>query len=442
MRKRAWFVPVLLAASAWLLVPSAPPAFAAPRDLDPSFGGDGRVTTDFGSRATSQDIAVQPDGRIIVAGKSTARRGDDRDFAAARYLPNGDLDPDFGGDGRVTTDFGRNDHAIAILLQPDGKVILAGTSGAGRREAGQETDYALVRYTSKGRLDRTFGTAGKVMTSFEATDFLLGVALESDGKILTSGLSMTDSVGEAHSMIARYNADGTLDRAFGTNGATFFDTTSLGALSVQVDGKILAAGYHCCTGQGSESFDVFRFNADGTVDASFGRGGVMTSEVPLNFYGTVTFASDGSIFVAGYAETPAPNCTCWAFAVAKFQSDGTIDPTFGHGGLVATVIGSPVGSYALDVALQADGKVVAAGFTFTRPYAETEMFALVRYNADGSRDQTFGRHGKVTTRFDLLHAGAVAVAIDTEGRAVLAGGIGKRVDSLVLGFALARYMAN
>jgi uncharacterized delta-60 repeat protein len=149
------------------MVPSAPPAFAAPGDLDPSFGGDGRVTTDFGSRATSQDIAVQPDGRIIVAGKSTARRGDDRDFAAARYLPNGDLDPDFGGDGRVTTDFGSNDHAIAILLQPDGKVILAGTSGAGRREAGQETDYALVRYTSEGRLDRTFGTAGKVTTSFE-----------------------------------------------------------------------------------------------------------------------------------------------------------------------------------------------------------------------------------------------------------------------------------
>lgn len=439
MRERLYTVFVPGVATFVLITGIATPAVAAPGDLDPSFGGDGHVTTVLGKRSTGLDIAVQPDGRIIVAGKSKAPGSDDTDFAAVRYLPNGELDPDFGRDGRVRTDLGRNDHAIAILLQPDGKIILAGTSGAGRRTAGQTTDYGLVRYTGEGKLDPSFGTDGKVVTSFEATDFLQVVTLESDGKILASGTSIVDENGDEHSVIARYNADGTPDLGFGTHGATSFDTSSLGALSVQADGKILTAGYH----YGSEQdfyFDLFRFNADGTLDASFGTGGVMTSEAPpFNFDGTVTFAPDGAIFAAGFSESPAPNCLCWAFAVAKFLANGTSDPTFGGDGVVATVIGHPIGSYAMDVALQPDGKVVAAGFAFTRPVADMEMFALVRYNADGSRDQTFGRHGKVTTRFDHLHAGAVAVAIDTSGRALLAGGIGRSVDSLVRGFALARY---
>jgi uncharacterized delta-60 repeat protein len=431
------FVPVV--ATFVLIVGIATPAVAAPGDLDPSFGGDGQVTTDFGKRATGLDIAVQPDGRIIVAGKSKAPGSDDTDFAAVRYLPNGELDPDFGRDGRVRTDFGRNDHAIAIVLQLDGKIILAGTSGAGRNTAGQKTDYALVRYTPQGKLDPSFGTHGKVVTSFEATDFLQGVTLESDGKILASGLSIDAQDSDVHTVIARYNADGTLDLAFGTHGATSFDTSSLGALSVQADGKILTAGYH----YGFEQdfyFDLFRFNADGTPDTSFGSGGAMTSKAPpFGFEGTVSFEPDGSILAAGVAETPAPNCFCPAFAVAKFLADGTSDRTFGDDGVVATVIGDPIGSYAMDVALQPDGKVIAAGFTFTRPMAEKEMFALVRYNPDGSRDQTFGRHGRVTTRFDQLHAGAAAVAIDAKGRALLAGGIGRRVGRLFRGFALARY---
>ncbi len=148
----------------------------------------------------------------------------------------------------------------------------------------------------------------------------------------------------------------------------------------------------------------------------------------------MTFAPDGSIYVPGFLHYSRPSCTCDGFSVVHFKADGTLDASFGNDRVVPTIVGSPVGSFAQAVTVQSDGKVLAAGFTF-RFHGATSLglFALVRYNADGSRDQTFGSHGRVVTRFGDDDAMAVDVRIDAEGRAVAAGTAGRD-------FALARYL--
>ena len=411
--------PTLLAALVLGAAVLVVPAQAAPGDLDPSFGSGGTVTTDFGDRDRAAAVAIQADGKILAAGNTCCSSPGGSDFALARYNADGSLDTSFGSGGTLTTDIGAFDFALATAIQPDGKIVAVGRTGPSGTG-----DFALARYNPNGSLDASFGSAGKVTTDFGGLDVAYGVAIQPDGKIMVAGGGGTPG----DFALARYNADGSFDTSFGMAGkvTTDFDLGLLdGAMDValQSNGRIIAVGF--TTIAGSAAFALARYNTDGSLDTSFGNGGKVTTD----FGGSDTaFAMaiqpDGMIVVVG---TGAGNFG--DFTLARYMTDGSLDANFGSGGKVTTDFVGPDSANA--VALQANGKIVAAGSR-----ANFRDFALARYNTDGSLDASFGSGGKLTTDFGGQDA-AFGVAIQPDGNIVLAGNGGADFD-----FALARYLGD
>src|SRR6266508_6659951 len=244
-----------------------------------------------------------------------------------------------------------------------------------------------------GDLDTSFGTGGKVTTSFGSRyDEIDGLVLQPDGKIVAAGRATVGGVSKFG--LARYNTDGSLDASFGTGGKV---TTALGSntagrgLALQPDGKIVVTGY-TYTGP-TDLFALARYHADGSLDSSFGTGGTVTTAFAggydVGF--RVALQPDGKILVVGFDY----DGTRTYFALARYDANGSLDTSFGSGGKVTTAIGSSVDS-ARDVKVQADGKIVAVGYSSS---SGSSSFTLVRYNTNGSFDTGFGTGGKVTTGF-------------------------------------------
>ncbi len=265
---------------AWQLA-AAGPADARAGALDPSFGGGGKVTTDFaGSFDQAFGLVVQADGKLVAAGSAGIAVGQvtTSDFGLARYKQqDGLLDKSFGSRGKVTTDFvGDGDQANALVVQADGKLVAAGYAFTG---GGSNPNFALARYHPDGTLDASFGTAGKVTTDFGGGDQANALVVQPDGKLVAAGITAAASFDFA---LARYNPDGTLDASFGTAGKV---TTDFGggsadratALVVQADGR-LAVGGSIQTASIAD-FALARYQPDGTLDASFGIGGRVTTDI-------------------------------------------------------------------------------------------------------------------------------------------------------------------
>src|SRR5439155_996244 len=262
--------------SALLLVLSfAHSVDAGPGDLDPSFGTGGRVLTDFGGGDGARALALQADGRIVVAGSSSAGAFGS-DFALARYNSNGSLDPSFGTGGRVLTDFGGDDEARALALQDDGKIVVAGGFGG--------PCFALARYNPGGTLDTSFGTGGRVLTDFGGDDEAAALALQADGKIVVAGFS--DAGGFALAALARYNPNGTLDASFGSGGQVLTNFGGAQALALQADGRIVVAG----------GIFLARYNQNGNLDPSFGSGGRALTDFDAL---ALALQPDGLVVLAG-----------------------------------------------------------------------------------------------------------------------------------------------
>lgn len=410
------------------VVLSATPVASVPGELDPTFGGDGRVTTPVvavGSIANA--VAIQPDGKIVAAGETLHLY--DR-FALARYDPDGTLDPSFGDAGTVTTRFRRwGGVANAIAVQADGKIVAAGGS------FGIFPKFALARYLPDGTLDASFGGDGRVRTFF-TVDGAMGsaVAIQADGKILVAGAAeAVGANGMSGFALARYNPDGSLDATFGADGTvtTDFPGGHASAIAIQANGKIVAAG------EAGNRPALARYNPDGSLDATFDGDGMVTTEVvccPV-FVGAnaVAIQPDGRIVTAGehFECFGGGGFSCESFFIlARYEADGALDSTFGTGGLTFGVFG-----IANALALQADGKIVAAG-----TLGSGKKFALARYNADGTLDMSFGGDGRRFIDFTNNADFGQGVAIDADGRIVMVGG------AAVFGphprFALARFQAT
>jgi len=397
-------------------------AAAAPGDLDSTFGMAGVVSADFANGYDEgRCVVVQGDGKILVAGSSNQNMGTFDDFAVARFNADGTPDASFGAGGKVVTDGAVNqDIAYGMALQTDGKIVVVGGSAAG-----SYYDFGIFRYNSDGTLDTTFGTGGKVLTDFGGySDYARGVVVQSDGKIVVAGYS--EDAAEFRSFaLARYNVNGTLDTAFGTGGkaTTAFSDTAKGlGVVLQSDGKIVLAGQ---TGGGPPSYNpadfaLARYNNNGTPDTSFGTGGKAVTDFGGDDSGSsVALQSDGKIVVAGHSYISGPGAVR-KFALARYQTDGTLDSSFGTGGSVLSAIGSD--ARAASVAIQPDGKIVAGGAAYPAPPGGgTYDFALYRYYADGSPDVTFGAGGKVTTDFSGSHEEAGGLALQPDGKILLTG---------------------
>ncbi|MGB7926224.1 MAG: delta-60 repeat domain-containing protein [Pyrinomonadaceae bacterium] len=426
-------------------------AQSASNGLDPTFGGDGIVTTRFFNHPNTQldsqdrasDLVIQPDGKIVVAG--TTRRGIielTSDFAVARYDEDGRLDKTFDSDGKQKIDFGtQGSSASAVALQTDGKIIVAGSQSALRQPPYYFTyDFALARLNSNGRLDPTFGTGGKVVTDFAGgIDFASDVAIQPDGKIVLVGYANPDYQGHTSLALARYNSDGSLDQTFGAGGKVtkeLDDFVSVQSVVIQSDGKILvgvasfvirvAPPYHT-------DFYLARYNSDGSPDTTFGPDGLLTTEFYIS---GLALQPDGKIVGAGSLGK--------SFAVARYNSDGSPDTTFNGDGKQTTNFSQD--TQVEDVIILPGGKIVVAGhlpFSVVTIPSEGpragDDFALARYNSDGSPDRTFDHDGKlVTDLFSCSYDSLAAAAAQGDGKIVVVGGVsGIRFHQV--DFAVARY---
>ncbi|HXG85980.1 MAG TPA: FG-GAP-like repeat-containing protein [Pyrinomonadaceae bacterium] len=381
-----------LAIGLFLVLPAL--TFAAPGDLDLSFGSGGKVITPIGSSFDyANSVAIQMDGKIVAAGYS--QNGANADFAVVRYNTDGTLDTSFGGTGKVVTPIGSSSsYANSVAIQSDGKIVAAGYS------RGVTDDFAVVRYNTNGTLDTSFNGTGKVITQVGSSgDYAFSVAIQSDGKIVAAGSSSNGT--KVDFAVVRYNTDGSLDTSFNGTGkvVTAVGSSSYAAsVAIQSDGKIVAAGNSSANANSTNAdFAVVRYNPNGSLDTSFnGTGKVVTpiGSSSQDAAASVAIQADGKIVAAGDSRGADFN-----FAVVRYNTNGTLDTSFGGTGKVVTAVGSR-GDRASSVAIQPDGKIVAAGRSSN---GSDHDFALVRYLADSNSN--------VRTRFDFDGDGRADISV-------------------------------
>lgn len=404
-------------------------------DLDPSFGTGGKATTAFGATTNEQSnaIAIQSDGKVVMVGYTNA--GSTQDFAIARYNTNGTLDNTFGAGGKVTTDFdgtnSRNDAAQAVAIQSDGKILVAGYT-----ENGSNTDFAVARYDTNGTLDTTFDTDGKATAGVgTSNDRAYSVMVNpSTGSITLAGTADIAADGGAGDYaLVRFTSSGALDTAaFGAGTGKVMAPNGTGdedgySAAMQSDGKVIIAGR---TASGGNSVTALaRYNTNGTLDGTYGTGGVAQVTWGSAAYArAIAIDANGKAVVAGTVGLGSSADV----QLARFATNGTLDATFDTDGKVSTSIGSGA-DQANSVAIQSDGKIVVAGSTYN---GSNDDVAVLRYTAVGALDSTFGSGGSTTTAIGSASEFANAVAIQSDGKIVVGGAAGNGSND---DFAILRY---
>ena len=411
------------------------PAFLfaqAPGVLDSTFSDDGKLTMSIGSGDDAiYSIAVQEDGKIVAAGKSF--NGFNDDFVVTRFLSNGNPDSSFGGDGIIITPIGDDyDAAWSVAIQEDGKIVAGGTT----HNILNYNEFALTRYKTDGELDSSFGEDGIVTfaINFHYIDMIRAIVIQPDGKIIAAGFTWNGTIGDF--ALARFNTDGTIDTTLSGDGkhTTNFGSNNDGAyaVGVQEDGKIVAVGYYTSPGV-SYDFALARYQTYGSLDDSFSGDGKLITHIPTDTReaNAMAIQTDGKIIAAGSAGMDASGNM--DFAIARYNSNGTLDSTFNDTGIVKTSFGEGWDQIQ-SIVLQEDGKIVAGGYT--KFGIENGDFALARYNIDGSLDTIFGEDGIVRTDFETQDDYIFSLALQPDGK-IMAGGWtynGSNMD-----FALARY---
>jgi uncharacterized delta-60 repeat protein len=444
-RARLLITHTLVLAAAFL-VASAVPAAAAPGQLDLSFGAGGTVVTQFpSSYSGARAVAIQADSRIVAAGFAHTNDSIISDFALARYDASGALDPTFGAGGRVRTDFGgRFDEALAVAAQPDGRVVVAGSSSDA-----SGSDMAVARYTSDGTLDASFDGDGLALVDFGSEASARAVALQPDGKVVLAGW-VSQPVGGGCCVsdfaLARLTSAGALDSSFNGDGQVVTDFLpgadnghdAAQAVLVQADGRIVAAGSGVA-GAVSVDFAVARYLADGSLDPTFSNDGLVTTDFVGYFDEIRDLALDtsGRLVAGGQScEFPGNSDEVCEFGLARYTSSGSLDRRFGRQGRVRTDLGGDVGEGIRGVVVQADGRIAAAGDTSGPGGSDV---GLARYRSDGRLDRSFGVNGVVITPVSPSTDEVGGLALQADGRLVVAGTTAVQQS---FGFFVSRYLGT
>jgi uncharacterized delta-60 repeat protein len=430
----------LLQALAFLLIvllASSTLALSQAGSLDTTFGSGGIFTTSFTTRdaTVATAAAIQSDGKIIVAGSTPAGA------ALLRLNTNGTLDSSFGTNGIASSEGGV---IYGLAIQSNGQIVVAASSFVGG---------TVGRFNSNGSVDTTFGSNGFVGS--KSVDPLPGqtgaLAVQANGDILVTG----------NGTMARYTTSGQLDTAFGTGGVAAMNSPLATAMAVLSDGKILiTSGIGAPTLLNSsismpvsgQAGAIARYNTNGTLDTTFGIGGQAACVASA---AALKIQSGGKIVVAGTitsaliaqlqsdGETTAANQT--GFGVVRYNSNGMLDSTFNHGGVITGFGDSFPAGLGFAVAVQTDGDIVVAGQAGNGNGVFTSSsFVLARYTSTGQLDTTFGTNGVVTT---ALSPGPIswvsALLLQSDGKIVAAGNTGSmEPGSAVDNFAVARYLAQ
>ena len=395
-----------------ILVKAQAAAASTPGSLDPTFGNGGKVLTPGGG---ATDAILQPNSDIVVSGG----------FGVARYLPTGKLGTTFGSGGLASAGFVGGESRTGVALQADGKIIWAGSQGNPSFPAGGTFAFAVARFNANGSLDTSFGSGGHASVEFfappmeGAQEFARAVLVQPDGKILVAGSARQGQIRFAPTQgaLARFNANGTLDTSFGTggkilssslpNGITALGLDAAGDIftlpiraefspSGQADASVTPAPITASSHGGSSAFlpsgqfvqangvtvakhdvdvQVQRFNADGSLASAspaFDYSGAAGLDQALDSAGAVAVQANGQA-VAGGAHFLSTS----PFGLARVNPDGTLDTGFGSGGVLTTTFN---GNEAVEAVLtQPDGKIIAAGFSEDNTTGQS-FIALARYN--------------------------------------------------------------
>lgn len=406
--------------------------------LDPTFGTAGIVVTDFNNQSDSaQDVALQSDGKIVVAGIANIDAAQDRALAIARYNSNGTLDPTFDGDGKLLINpTAGDDRAYGVAIQADGKIVVTGNTDFRRNRI-------IARLNTDGSFDNTFGTNGIFTTPINGMDGEINlspgfdetkVVIQTDGKIVVSGSARTGAEPSDRFSVMRVNPNGTLDTTFGGTGKVL---TLIGVagetndrafnMVIQPDGKIVLSGY---TNQNGAALAAVRYNTDGSLDTSFDGDGKAVISYTTPTYGySVALQPDGKLVLVGRISGSAPD-----ILTARINSNGSLDTTFGTNGFVRTDIQNRIDG-ATDVTFT-NGKIVVIGYSALD--LGMDAFVTVVHNLDGSPDMTFGTGGYVLTDINPGNDTPYAIAVQTDGKFVLAG-ITSPPDPTPSDFAVLRY---
>ena len=379
------------------------------QSLDPSFGSGGVVLMNIGksTHALGSAVAVQEDGKIVVAGESfNGRRAD---VEVSRYRRDGSVDMSFGDAGVASTPFSGgivSDHARAVAVQSDGRIVVAGYSAYATRSAAY-----VIRYRSNGRLDATFGEDGvlHVVGLFKA----MAVALDAQGRIVVAGTSRSGD----HIAVARYLPDGAPDTTFGGGWVitpVTDDDDIAYAVAIDHAGRIVVSGSSCCFL--SNAMIVARYNPDGTPDNTFDGDGVTTTPIGSGWDAgsAIAVQGDGKIVTCGRFSSGKS----LELAIVRYNSDGSLDESFNGDGTVTNGTSRAGEDECRDLAIQSDGKIIAAGASYT----EKDMrYLVLRYESTGKLDAAFGDGGAVVGKLDSRNVTLEGIALQLDGRVVVAG---------------------
>jgi uncharacterized delta-60 repeat protein len=483
--------------AAWAASPTLPDALGG-RWLAPdaSFGANGRVATNFGSlamHAMATDVIVQPDGKILSAGRLCQTLSDSRGFSpdcgvvvVVRHTTGGNPDATFGAGGILTSsltfdlDYGDNSQRRHLALQPDGRIVIGGSLN-GRA--------ALARYLSNGQLDTAFGSGGLAVAANDGFMGVIALALQSDGRILAAGKGTTSSAAcnAVMVVVARYSADGQPDVSFGNGGqfaacaippGIYPNVYAPTAIAVQSDGGIVVVADKRSlfrlqpNGQLDPTFGVngladfgevvsisvlpddrvvladqrtslTRLIANGGLDKSFGTNGVATHALS-GTVASLTILPDGKLIRAGSVYVPGPNapsnpscCGRMAFWLTRHNADGSLDMTFGADGVFIQTIGDD-NSTAYAVAVGSNGKIVAGGYTVEKMRSR---YVVARFSDNGPLDPSFGAGGVLQLTFTTGSNDSIsALRLQADGKVIAVGGA--LTDFGLRRAAISRYLSN
>jgi uncharacterized delta-60 repeat protein len=384
--------------------------------FDNTFNSNGKFFS--GQNGSVYEVMVQTDEKIILAGGTYVSSPD---FYVSRLNSDGSLDLTFGTAGEIIVDIASNstEYIRASSIQADGKIIVAGdfSNGFGN-------DIALMRFNTDGSIDNTFGISGITITDFLYQEYVSSIALQADGKIVIGG---TLNSSEANHLVARYNTDGTLDGTFGTGGYVYYHLGSpfsyekLNSIAIQADGKIVIGG--TAYGVVDSDYCLARLLTNGNLDPTFGVGGKALFDIggSTDVIKSIAIQTDGKIvacgttYLGGYDE----------IGLVRYNSDGTLDNTFGSSGITISSAGTAT-DYANKILLQPDGKIILTGEASLT--GDQDVF-IARYDTFGLLDNTFGTSGVFITTISSDYDFTTASTLDTDGKVVIAGSFGNKIGA-------------
>ncbi len=400
-------------------------ARAEPGQLDTFFSHDG-IQTAFPNGAVAYAVAIDHHNRIVVAGSTL---GPHPDIALARFTPSGRLDPTFGLGGKVVTDLGANDYAFDVAIQDDGGIVVVGERGSAASDR-----FLVQRYRPNGTLDPGFANAGTALTGFgRRFQSASAVAITPRGDIVVVG-STSNGI-TSRSAVARYLTDGRLDRDFGSDGRVTTDVSPSGEqftdLTVLPDGRIVAAGW--AEVSLVPVFSAVRYTKDGRLDPSFDGDGIARVDVApgADRPRSIAQQGDGKLVLAGGVSAGGRD----EWGLIRLGARGHLDPTFGTHGRLVTDFG-PGFDEAQAVAVQANGRLLVAGRIRA---GNKDDIGILRLKPGGGHDRTFGAGGRALTDVAGGSDAARDLTIATNGKIVVTG---EAMVGRIRRFVVARYLSS